>query len=89
MLHLNDYVLDKAFVSCVICLSKWLKKDDFPQGITEWPPQMPADLPRASAPIADDSLTMGIRQSLGELGDRDDSPRRRKGFPAMSSDGAL
>ena len=84
MLHLNDYVLDKAFVSCVICLSKWLKKDDFLQGITEWPPQMPADLPRASAPIADES-----ELSLRELGDRDDSPRRRKGFPAMSSDGAL
>ena len=74
MLHLNDYVLDKAFVSCVICLSKWLKKDVFPQGITEWPPQMPADLSRASAAIADD---------------RDDSPRRRIGFPAMSSDGSL
>ena len=84
MLHLNDYVLDKAVVSCVICLSKWLKKDDFPQGITEWPPQMPADLPHASAPIANES-----EFSLRELGDRDDSPRRRKGFPAMSSDGAL
>ena len=44
MLHLNDYVLEKTFVYAILCLSKWLGKEVFPQGIYLWPPIAPPDL---------------------------------------------
>ena len=43
LLHMNNYVMEKAFVFGVIALSKWLGRERFPQGIYgDWPPCMPA-----------------------------------------------
>ena len=44
MLHLNDYVLDKTYVCCIVLSSKWLRSNRFPNGIYEWPPSLPASL---------------------------------------------
>jgi len=45
LLHVNHYVLEKAFVHGIIALSKWLGKDGWPCGVHgRWPPKMPADL---------------------------------------------
>ena len=45
LLHVNDYVLEKAFVYGIISLSKWLGKEWWPMGVYgKWPPTMPADL---------------------------------------------
>ena len=46
LLHINEYVLDKAFVYGIVALSKWMTKYPtmFPQGIYEWPPACPKDL---------------------------------------------
>ena len=44
LLHLNDYVLEKTYVYAVLCLSKWLGKQVFPQGIYSWLPTAPPDL---------------------------------------------
>ena len=42
ILHRCDYVLEKSFVFCIICLSKWLGPARFPQGLYgEWPPAPP------------------------------------------------
>ena len=76
-LHMNDYALDKAFVSCIVCLSKWLTHTRFPQGIFSWPPSVPPHLlapeQPAVAPVEDDH---GL-------------PIPAAGFPAMSSDGFM
>ena len=40
-LQQNDYVIEKAIICCIWCLSKWLGGDWFPQGIFEWPPPFP------------------------------------------------
>jgi hypothetical protein len=92
MLHVCNYNLDFAFVHCVITLSKWITADDYPYGVYDWPPPIPADvlptlppeLPPALAPAA---LPPPEReQPLSELGERgrevSDAP-----FPAMSSRG--
>ena len=51
LLHMNDYVMEKAFVFGVIALSKWLGPERFPQGIYgDWPPCPPP--PPASHAIA-------------------------------------
>ena len=60
LLHMNDYVMEKAFVYGVIALSKWLGKERFPKGVYgTWPPPPPDDLavfvdggPRMGAPAA-------------------------------------
>ena len=45
LLHVNDYVMEKAFVWGIVALSKWLSKDRFPAGVYgEWPPKTPKDL---------------------------------------------
>jgi len=44
MLHLNDYVLDKTYVCCIVLISKWLSRKRFPDGVYEWPPKVPASL---------------------------------------------
>ena len=45
MYHANDYIMEKTFVYGIICLSKWLSKDRFPEGLYGyWPPQMPEHL---------------------------------------------
>ena len=52
LLHVNDYVMDKAFVYGIVSLSKWLGQETFPYGVFyKWPPACPADLlPRKPAP---------------------------------------
>ena len=53
LLHMNDYVMEKAFVFAVIALSKWLGPDRWPMGFYEtWPPPLP--LAAAGAPGAED-----------------------------------
>ena len=45
LLHLNDYVMEKAFVYGVICLSRWLGEEHFPEGCHgQWPPELPEDM---------------------------------------------
>jgi len=88
-LHLNDYILDKTFVCCVVCLSKWLRPENWADGVFDWPPPVPPDaLPVQPAPsLVEDEpapLADGAAASLGDL-----SPRSRPSFPAMSSSGAL
>ena len=51
-LHLNDYIIDKAFVSAVICLSKWLRKPNWADGIYTWPPEVPPDVLKDLVPDA-------------------------------------
>ena len=52
LLQLNDFVLEKAFVYGIICLSKWLTAKWFPQGVFDWPPQFPEDLlPKKQSPL--------------------------------------
>jgi len=79
LLHLNDYVLDKAFVYGVVCLSKWLSSEHFPQGIYDkWPPAPPpAILPIPPALLIEDEATISDEIDL--------SPRSRPGLPAASS----
>ena len=45
MLAANDFVMEKAFLYGIICLSKWLSEDEFPQGVFgDWPPPVPDGL---------------------------------------------
>ena len=45
LLHVNEYVLEKAFVYGIAALTKWLGKDWYPLGVHGmWPPKMPAEL---------------------------------------------
>ena len=45
LLHMNDYVLEKTFVYAIVCLSKWMGSDLFPQGIYgHYPPAAPTDI---------------------------------------------
>jgi len=45
LLHVNDYVLDKAFVYGILALSKWIGEEHFPDGVYgHWPPRFPANL---------------------------------------------
>ena len=41
LLSLNDWVMEKAFVYGIICLSKWMGEEEFPCGVYTWPPPMP------------------------------------------------
>jgi len=78
-LHICDYVLDKTFVCCVLCLSKWLRPENWPEGVYEWPPAVPADvLPRQPILAAVEPAP---------LEDKDLSPRSRPSLPAASSGG--
>ena len=78
LLHLNDYVLDKAFVSCVWALSKWLTEKCFPQGVFAWPPEVPPSVLPKPAPVA--SIPEG--EPLAALADGDGAlpPMSSKGF---------
>ena len=43
----NGFIIEKAFVRGVICLSKWLEKKVFPKGIYGlWSPQAPSHIHR-------------------------------------------
>ena len=45
MLHVNDYVLEKAFVYGILALSKWLGEKSFVYGVYgKWPPTFPEGL---------------------------------------------
>ena len=44
ILHMNDYVMEKAFVWGVMAFSKWLTEEKWPQGIHQWPPARPKNL---------------------------------------------
>ena len=54
LFHINGYVMEKAFVYGIICLSKWLGPGDYPCGVFgHWPPELPDDhQPRLPAPPA-------------------------------------
>ena len=60
MLHLNDYVLEKAFVYGILALSKWLGEKRFVYGVYgNWPPTFPEGLvpsTQGSTPIHLDEL---------------------------------
>ena len=51
-LHVNDYLLDKAFIHCVWSLSKGLRKEEWPEGLYEFPPKPPLGLTRHSPAAA-------------------------------------
>ena len=79
LLHVNDYVMEKAFVYGIVALSKWLGEERFPYGVYgQWPPKFPAALvPRS----------LGSPQVDLEASTSDDHlpPSLRQGSPAASS----
>ena len=67
LLHLNDYVMEKAFVYGIIALSKWLGEEKFAYGIYgRWPPPFPEGL----VPSTQGSTSVHL---LDELPDADDA----------------
>ena len=67
MLHLNDYVLEKAFVYGILALSKWLGEKRFVYGVYgKWPPPFPEGL----LPSTRGSTSI----HLTDLLDEDDAP---------------
>ena len=56
LIHMNDYVLDKAFVYGAMMLSKWLGQDRLPHGVFGfWPPEpTPGAIPEVPAAGAAD-----------------------------------
>ena len=44
LFHMGDYIMEKAFVYAIVCLSKWLGEATFPQGVYSWPPALPEDM---------------------------------------------
>jgi hypothetical protein len=65
LLHLNDYVLEKAFVYGIVLLSKLMGKEWFPNGVFgRWPPEPPRDLVRRHIKpiVLDDELPPNLRQ---------------------------
>lgn len=86
LLHLHAYVLDKAFVACVLCLSRWLRPENWPAGVFSWPPAVPAgaipalpELPAEEAALAEAPAVLAV----------EDGAPAAPCFPAMSSDGTL
>jgi hypothetical protein len=68
ILHENDYVMEKAFVWGVIAFSKWLGRDQFKNGIHDWPPALPANLASMTMVepvIIKDDVPPHLRASLG------------------------
>ena len=86
LLHVNDYILEKAFVYGIVALSKWLGEERFPCGVYgQWPPPFPAGLaPRSEGapPVDLEALTSAPSHvlALPEL-----LPHLRQGSPASSS----
>ena len=88
-LHLHDYILDKAFVACVLCLSRWLRPENWAVGVFAWPPEVPADVVPAHpdlAPLPVDGLASAAPADEEAMVVAPASPTN---FPAMGSDGAL
>ena len=68
MLHLNDYVLEKTFVYAILCLSKWLGADTFPQGIYgKWPPAPPKNLYSCDPDVVPVPVEDGVPPTAVEL----------------------
>ena len=45
MVHINGHIMGSTFEHGIICLSKWLGRDRFPQGVfDQWPPALPMHL---------------------------------------------
>ena len=86
-LHICDYVLDQTFVCCVLCLSKWLRPENWADGVFEWPPPIPADALPAHHDAAGDG-PLPLAEAIADRGE-DIAPPSPTGFPAMSSDGTL
>ena len=90
LLHVNDYVLEKAFVYGIVALSKWLSEDRFPQGVFgHWPPKAPAGLVAEWA--GGDTIDLGTEAAAGHplvaghLHEAHVPPHLRIGRPASSS----
>ena len=65
LLHMNDYVMEKAFVFAVIALSKWLGPDRWPPGFYDtWPPPLPP--PEAKA--AEAAVVVDVDADTGSTG---------------------
>ena len=79
LLHVNDYILDKAFVYGIVALSKRLGEEWFPCGVFgQWPPPFPAGL----ATKSEDAQPVDLEASIGE---DHLPPHLRVGLPASSS----
>ena len=64
LLHMNDYVMERACVYGVIALSKWPGLDRFPRGIYGmWPPDPPPEA--VPAPAAADVLAIADDEGAG------------------------
>jgi hypothetical protein len=50
ILHLNDYVLDKAFVYCILWVSKAMTEKYFRHGVHCWPPKAPSAVMQPALP---------------------------------------
>ena len=62
----NDFIIEKAFVYGVYCLSKWLGEELFPRGIYGlWPPQAPSHIHRRPPPISVDEDSSNEEASGG------------------------
>ena len=65
LLHMNDYVMEKAFVFAVIALSKWLGPKRWPPGFYDtWPPPLPP--PEAKA--AEAAVVVDVDADTGSTG---------------------
>ena len=90
LLHVNDYVLEKAFIYGIIALSKWLGEERFPPGVFgQWPPQVPAGLVAqwvsANSSNIDEAASTGSPLGLGHPDDAHIPPHLRIGSAAASS----
>ena len=64
LLHENGYIIEKAFVYAIVCLSKWLGRDRFPMGIFgQWPPPMPGQSRGGSSRDASSSGGLHVAES--------------------------
>ena len=62
----NDFIIEKAFVYGVYCLSKWLGQELFPPGIYGvWPPRAPSHIHRRPPPISVDEDSSNEESSGG------------------------
>jgi len=93
LLHVNDYVLEKAFVYGIVALSKWLGEENFPQGVFgHWPPNVPeglvAEWTSAATVDVDTVASTSSPLSSGHLDDAHLPPHLRVGSAAASSSSA-
>ena len=79
LLHLNDYILEKAFVYGIVALSKWMGEDCVEVGVYgDWSPPFPAGL----APMREGAPPVDLEASIG---DDHIPPHLRVGMPSSSS----